>query len=101
MTPLLDVAAAVLLGAAFGAALERAGLGNATKLLGQFRGTDFTVFQVMFTALLTAGLGLFWLGVAGEIDLHLSGGTARLICRRRQPPEKLHRPHKNHRTAIP
>jgi uncharacterized membrane protein YedE/YeeE len=69
VTTLLELTVAVTVGAAFGAALERAGLGNSTKLLGQFRGTDFTVFQVMFTALLTAALGLFWLGVAGAIDL--------------------------------
>ena len=31
-------------GVAFGAALERAGLGSARKLVGQFYGTDLTVF---------------------------------------------------------
>ena len=60
---------AVLIGMAFGASLERAGLGDANKLAGQFYLRDFTVVKVMFSAILTAMLGLFWLGRAGVIDL--------------------------------
>jgi len=56
-------------GIAFGVALERAGLGNARKLTGQFYLTDLTVFKVMFTAIVTAMLGLFWLSRLGWIDL--------------------------------
>jgi hypothetical protein len=61
--------AALLLGAAFGWFLERGGLGNARKLAGQFYLVDFTVFKVMFTAILTAMLGLFWLGRLGLVDV--------------------------------
>jgi uncharacterized protein len=61
--------AAVVIGIAFGFALERAGLGNARKLAGQFYGTDFTVFKVMFSAILVAMLGAFWLGRLGILDL--------------------------------
>jgi uncharacterized membrane protein YedE/YeeE len=57
------------IGLAFGVALERAGLGNARKLTGQFYLTDLTVFKVMFTAIVTAMLGLFWLSRLGWIDL--------------------------------
>lgn len=57
------------IGVAFGFALERAGLGNARKLAGQFYLTDFTVFKVMFSAIVTAMLGAFWLGRLGLIDL--------------------------------
>ena len=60
---------AILVGIAFGFALERAGLGNARKLAGQFYFTDFTVFKVMFSAILVAMLGAFWLGRLGIIDL--------------------------------
>ncbi len=60
---------AVLIGAAFGWSLERAGLGDAPKLAGQFYLRDFTVVKVMFSALLTAMLGLFWLGRLGQVDL--------------------------------
>jgi uncharacterized membrane protein YedE/YeeE len=60
---------AVAIGIAFGFALERAGLGNARKLAGQFYFTDFTVFKVMFSAILVAMLGAFWLGRLGIIDL--------------------------------
>lgn len=39
------MAVAILIGIAFGIALERAGLGSARKLTGQFYGTDLTVFK--------------------------------------------------------
>jgi uncharacterized protein len=59
---------AAAIGIAFGIALEQAGLGSARKLAGQFYGTDFTVFKVMFSALLTALLGTFWLARLQWID---------------------------------
>ena len=63
------LAIAVASGIAFGAALERAGLGSARKLTGQFYGTDLTVFKVMFSAIVVAMLGAFWLGRLGVLDL--------------------------------
>jgi uncharacterized membrane protein YedE/YeeE len=57
------------IGIAFGACLERSGLGNARKLMGQFKLTDLTVFKVMFSAIVTAMLGLFWLSRLGMLDL--------------------------------
>jgi uncharacterized protein len=57
------------IGIAFGACLERSGLGNARKLMGQFALTDLTVFKVMFSAIVTAMLGLFWLSRLGVLDL--------------------------------
>jgi uncharacterized protein len=65
MTPILLPLA---IGVAFGVALERAGLGDARKLTGQFYLRDLTVFKVMFSAIVTAMLGLFWLSYAGWID---------------------------------
>ena len=64
-----ELAIAVLIGGAFGFALERAGLGDARKLAGQFYFTDFTVLKVMFSAIVTAMLGVYWLSRAGVIDL--------------------------------
>src|SRR5688572_1952067 len=61
--------AAVLVGVAFGWCLERAGLGNARKLAGQFYLTDLTVLKVMFSAIVTAMLGAFWLARLGVLDL--------------------------------
>jgi uncharacterized protein len=61
--------AAVVIGIAFGWTLERAGLGSARKLTGQFYFTDLTVFKVMFSAILVAMLGAFWLGRIGVLDL--------------------------------
>jgi uncharacterized protein len=60
---------AVLIGIAFGWFLERGGLGSARKLVGQFYLTDLTVFKVMFSAIVTAMLGLFWLSWLGVLDL--------------------------------
>jgi hypothetical protein len=65
--PTTSVAFAI--GIAFGAALERAGLGSAKKLMGQFDLTDLTVLKVMFTAIVTAMLGLFWLSRFGLVDV--------------------------------
>jgi uncharacterized membrane protein YedE/YeeE len=61
--------AAVLIGVAFGWCLVRAGMGSARKLAGQFYLTDLTVFKVMFSAIVTAMLGAFWLGRLGLLDL--------------------------------
>jgi hypothetical protein len=66
---LTDTLAAVAVGVAFGFALERGGLGSARKLTGQFFLTDLTVFKVMFSAIVTAMLGTFWLGRLGVMDL--------------------------------
>ena len=60
---------ALAIGIAFGWCLERAGLGNARKLAGQFYLTDLTVFKVMFSAIVTAMLGAFWLARLGVLDL--------------------------------
>jgi uncharacterized membrane protein YedE/YeeE len=62
---------ALIIGIFFGFFLERGGLGNATKLVGQFYLYDMTVFKMMFTAIVTAMLGLFWLSYFGFIDLSL------------------------------
>ena len=64
-----DLLTAFAIGVGFGFALERAGLGSARKLTGQFLFRDFTVLKVMFSAILTAMLGTFWLGRLGLIDV--------------------------------
>ena len=60
---------ALVLGVGFGWFLERGGMGSARKLAGQFYFTDFAVLKLMFSAILTAMLGLFWLSWAGLLDL--------------------------------
>jgi uncharacterized membrane protein YedE/YeeE len=67
-SPGAGLAGALVIGAAFGACLERAGLGSARKLAGQFHGTDFAVLTVMFSAIATAALGVFWLSRVGVLD---------------------------------
>ncbi len=63
------LAVALAIGLGFGWCLERAGLGSARKLMGQFHLTDLAVFKVMFSAIVTAMLGLFWLSRFGVVDL--------------------------------
>jgi uncharacterized membrane protein YedE/YeeE len=60
---------ALVIGVAFGVVLEQAGLADARKLAGQFYLRDFTVLKVMFSAIIIAMLGTFWLGRFGVIDL--------------------------------
>jgi hypothetical protein len=62
---------AFVIGIAFGFVLERAGFGSARKLTGQFYFTDMAVFKVMFTAIVTALLGLFYLSWMGMLDVSL------------------------------
>jgi len=63
------LAVACALGFAFGWLLERAGLGSARVLVGQFYFANLTVFKVLFSALVTAMLGAFWLDRAGLLNL--------------------------------
>jgi uncharacterized membrane protein YedE/YeeE len=65
------LAVAVLIGIGFGFFLERAGFGSARKLVAQFYLTDLAVFKVMFTAMVTAMLGLALLSRVGFLDLSL------------------------------
>jgi uncharacterized membrane protein YedE/YeeE len=62
---------AVAIGIGFGWFLEQGGMGNARKLAAQFYLTDLTVFKMLFTAVVTAMLGLFWLGQLGIVELSL------------------------------
>lgn len=62
---------ACVIGIGFGFFLEQAGFGSAKKLTDQFYFKDMAVFRVMFTAIVTAMLGLFYLAAAGWVDLSL------------------------------
>ncbi len=59
--------AALLIGVLFGVALERAGFGSSRKLTGVFYFEDMAVIKVMFSALITAMLGLAYFQAAGLI----------------------------------
>ncbi len=63
------MALATLLGLGFGFVLERAGFGHATNLTAQFYGRDNRVLKVMFSAIVTATVGLGLLGGLGVVDL--------------------------------
>lgn len=62
---------AFAIGIGFGFFLERAGFGSARKLVSQFYLDDLAVFKVMFTAIVTAMLGVTYLAWTGLLDLSL------------------------------
>ena len=62
---------AFVIGISFGFWVERAGFGSARKLVSQFYLNDLAVFKVMFTAIVTAMLGVTYLSWAGWLDLSL------------------------------
>jgi hypothetical protein len=62
---------AFAIGIGFGFFLERAGFGSARKLVAQFYLSDLAVFKVMFTAIVTAMLGVTYLAWIGFLDLSL------------------------------
>ncbi len=67
MFPLNDagVWSGLACGLLFGFVLERAGFGSPCKLTAQFRLSDWSVFKVMFTAIVVAASGLWALRAGG------------------------------------
>ena len=65
--PLYDdgVASGLISGVLFGYILESAGFASPRKLTAQFRFTDWSVFKVMFTAIVVAGIGLYAASATG------------------------------------
>jgi len=60
-------AIALILGLAFGFALNKAGLTKYHKIVNQFRFTDMSVLKFMMTALVVAMIGLFGLRGLGLV----------------------------------
>lgn len=69
--PIFDegVASGLLFGILFGYVLESAGFGSPRKLTAQFRFTDWSVFKVMFTAIIVAGAGLAVANATGAMKI--------------------------------
>lgn len=55
-------------GALFGFVLENAGFGSPAKLTAQFQLRDWSVFKVMFTAIVVAAVGLYGLKAVGLLQ---------------------------------
>jgi len=60
---------ALIIGISFGFWLERGGFGYSRKLALQFYFQDLTVLKVMFSAIITAMLGLMYLTLFGALDI--------------------------------
>lgn len=72
----LGLVVAVACGFAFGFVLERAGFGQASKLVSQFYGDDMTVFKVMFGAIATTAAGMAVLAGLGLVDFAAIAASA-------------------------
>lgn len=68
--PLLfsEPAGGLLIGGVFGWFLEQGGMGNAMRIAGQFYFRDLAVLKVMFSAIITTAIGLFWFARLGLLD---------------------------------
>lgn len=64
-----DAVAGVLCGVGFGFALERGGFGRSDNLAAIFYGRDFRVMRVMFSAIVTAMIGLYVLDLVGFMPI--------------------------------
>jgi len=64
-----EMVVAVLVGIGFGLALERGGFGRADNLAAIFYGRDFRVLRVMFSAIVTAMLGVYTLDLLGVMPI--------------------------------
>ena len=67
----VSLVVAFVIGIAFGFFLERGGFGSGKKLAAQFYFTDMAVLKVMFTGIVTAMVGVYWLSRVGVLDLSL------------------------------
>lgn len=67
----MSLIVAFVIGVGFGVCLEQAGFGSARKLTAQFYFRDLSVLKVMFTAIVTAMTGLYWVSRLGWVDLSL------------------------------
>ena len=65
----VNTLAAVLIGILFGYALQRSGFTNSRKISAAFYMKDVDVPVVMFTAIITASIGLWGMSLLGLIDL--------------------------------
>jgi uncharacterized protein len=66
---LSEITSGLVCGALFGVVLENSGFGSPCKLTAQFRLTDWSVFKIMFTAIVVTSIGLTGLAHAGLIQL--------------------------------
>ena len=67
-SPAVETAITLLIGFCFGFVLERAGFGNARNLAAQFYLHNMRVLKVMFTAIVTAMLLVFFTSALGWLD---------------------------------
>jgi len=77
--PWMTVILGFVSGVFFGLILESSGLANAKKISGVFYLRDFTVPKVMFTAIVTALIGVYYLDLLGVMDMSQLEFSATLV----------------------
>jgi uncharacterized protein len=69
MSHAAEMVIALFVGIGFGFVLERAGFGRADNMASIFYGRDFRVMRVMFTAIVTAMIGVYFLDLVGVMPI--------------------------------
>lgn len=69
----MEMLVALFVGIGFGFVLERGGFGRADNLAAIFYGRDFRVLRVMFSAIVTGMLGLYFMDLLGIMPLSSIG----------------------------
>jgi len=77
--PWMTIILGFISGIFFGWILESAGLANAKKISGIFYLKDFTVPKVMFTAIVTVIIGVYYMDILGLLDMGLLEFSATLV----------------------
>ena len=67
----ISLVVAFVIGIGFGFFLERGGFGSGRLLAAQFYFTDMRVFKVMFTAIITTMISMYYLTYLGIVDYNL------------------------------
>ncbi len=68
-----EMMVSVLVGIGFGVSLEKAGFGRADNLASIFYARDFRVLRVMFSAIVTGMIGLYFLDLTGILPIYSIG----------------------------
>jgi uncharacterized membrane protein YedE/YeeE len=77
--PWMTIILGFVSGIFFGWTLESAGLADARKISGVFYLKDFTVPKVMFTAIITALVGVYYMNILGLLDIGKLEFSATLV----------------------
>ena len=71
----LQLLLGLIMGIVFGFLLQKGGVTNYDRILGQLLLKDFTVLKIMLSAVITGAIGIHFMKDWGIIKLHIKGGS--------------------------